>query len=59
MIESTKIVRKASTDEWVVQCYGPDGKRLKNADYFTSDKEDAKQTAKLLVEIWNGSRRTN
>jgi hypothetical protein len=38
-----KIVRKSSTEEWVVRKY-IDGKLDKSADYYTNDKHDAYDT---------------
>ena len=48
-VASTKIVRNRETEEWVVRCYSASGDRLPNADYYTNDKTDAKQTADMIV----------
>lgn len=38
-------------DEYCVEAYDEKGERLPEADYFTSDKEDAKGTAELMVFV--------
>jgi hypothetical protein len=35
-------------DEWVVKAYDQHGTRLKKADYFTDDEEDANDTAREM-----------
>ena len=35
--------------EYVVKAYDANGKRMPEADYFTDDKTDAEQTAKVMV----------
>ena len=47
-IASTRIVKTG--DEYVVKAYGPNGERIPDADYFTSDRADAKETARLMVD---------
>lgn len=45
--------RKDSAGDWVVRAYGMvDGEevRFPNADYYTSDRQDAEQTAKMMVD---------
>ena len=51
MVSRVKIVFKASTEEYVVRCYGPNGERQPAGDYYTNDKQDAKDTAKLILAI--------
>ena len=46
---TTKVVRKASTDEWVVRVY-VDEKPVPERDYFTDDKQDAIDTAKDIEQ---------
>ena len=46
-VASTKIVRK--NGEYIVKAFDANGQRLPNADYFTTDKDDANGTAKLMV----------
>lgn len=42
-----KLVRKTSTDEWVVKVY-IDGKFNEDKSYYTDDKTDAENTKKLM-----------
>lgn len=44
---TTKI--KKEDDEYIVQLF-INGKYQKDADYFTDDKDDAKQTAKAMIK---------
>lgn len=37
------------TGEYVVRAYDQDGKRYREADYFTPDKEDAIQTSYKMI----------
>ncbi len=46
-VMSTKIVKRDG--EWIVQAYDEHGKRFKEADYHTSDYDDASLTAQLMV----------
>lgn len=48
-LSKTKIIRKKETDEWVVKAYDQFGKRMSEADCFTNNKEDAEQTAVLMI----------
>lgn len=43
--------RNASIDEWQVRAYDQNGKRWYNADYFTSDGEDAFNTAHAMSPV--------
>lgn len=45
----TKTRLKKFEGEWIVLAYDQHGERFEEADYFASDKEDAKATAKLMV----------
>jgi hypothetical protein len=42
------VVRLPATDEWVVRLWDANGRRLVKADYYTDDKQDALDTAKVL-----------
>lgn len=42
-----KIVRKSSTNEWIVRKY-LDGKLDSDSDYYTDDKKDAQDTLAYL-----------
>lgn len=48
-VASTKI-RKIE-GEYVVRAYNPDGVRIPQADYYTTDKQDAEVTAKLMIKL--------
>lgn len=47
-IDRVKIVRR-DHHEWVVRAYDENGLRIPNADYYTSDRKDAEQTAERMV----------
>jgi len=47
-IASTTI-KKHNGGEYIVKAYDANGKRMPEADYFTDDKTDAEQTAKVMV----------
>lgn len=44
---TTKLKRNAEFNEWQVMVF-VDGKRRSEADYFTNDKDDAKETARRI-----------
>jgi len=44
-INATTVKKKKSTGEWRVKAYDQYGNRMKKADYFTDDKQDAEDTA--------------
>jgi hypothetical protein len=48
-IARTTVSKDKGTGEWVVKAYNAHGKRLPNADYFTTSREDAQQTANKMV----------
>lgn len=50
-IAETKIVKLRTTGEWVVRAYDSRGIRQPQADYFTNDKKDAEDTAKMMVNM--------
>lgn len=47
-ITKTKIVYNRDFDEYVVKAYTDSG-RYRSGDYFTNNKEDAKATARAMV----------
>ena len=47
-IASTKVSKRDG--EFIVKAYDANGKRLPDGDYFTNDKDDAEQTAKLMIQ---------
>lgn len=47
MAKTYKVVRKPSTDEWVVKVY-VDGKYNEAQTYYTNDKTDAMETMKAM-----------
>lgn len=53
MIAKVKIVRNSELGEWIVRCYDVDGNRLPECDYYTDDKQDAKETAKYIMDCNN------
>lgn len=48
-VASTKIVKKDG--EYIVRAYNAAGKRIPQADYFTTDKADAEGTAKAMLRF--------
>lgn len=46
-IASTRIIYRLN--EYQVKAYGFNGERIPNADYFTNDRDDAKATARAMV----------
>lgn len=46
-VASTKIKRDG--DEFIVEAYDADGKRMPNSDYYTDDRADAQATARAMV----------
>lgn len=48
-IVSTAIRYDRTYQEYIVEGYNAAGEHYEPADYYTSDREDAKQTAKAMV----------
>lgn len=54
MKKTYKIVRKSSTNEWIVRQY-VDGKLDSDSDYYTDSEQDALDTLKLLLSGYDES----
>ena len=44
-----KVYRDSEWDEFTVKLFDASGQHMPKSDYFTSDKEDAVETAKVMV----------
>lgn len=52
-VTRTKIVGSRVFNEWTVKAYDQYGKRFPEADYFTTSRQDAVQTAELMLKEWD------
>ena len=55
LVAWTRIV-KTDYDEYRVLAYTSEGKRMKQADYFTPDLDDARETAKAMTHAFRTGR---
>lgn len=50
IVAHVKVAKRVSIwGEWVVLAYDQHGKRFPEADYFTTDREDAERTAVEMI----------
>lgn len=55
VVTLTRIQKDAATGEYQVKAYDQGNNRFPEADYFTDDREDARQTAREMVNNSKGS----
>lgn len=48
-VSRVKVVRNAAWGEWIVRAWDQHGRRFPDADYFTTDRADAHDTARAML----------